>query len=399
MKFFVIGINDNKAPSFSQEIKDIIAAHTVFSGGKRHYEIIKEELPTQFNWIDITVPLEKVFQQYESYDEIVVFASGDPLFFGFANTIQRMLPEAEVQLFPSFNSLQLLAHRILLPYQDMSIVSLTGRNWDKFDEALILEQDKIGVLTDSKEHTPATIAARMLAFGYNNYRITIGELLGNNEKENVSSFQLEEILDKTFAFPNNLLLQKTANRPRPFGIPDNEFHLLNGREKMITKMPVRLLTLSLLDLRTCSVFWDIGFCTGSISIEAKLQFPHLKIIAFEKREEGKELMEKNSRKLGAPGIHSVIDDFTNLDLSRFPAPDAVFIGGHGGKMEKIIEKVTKVLKPNGVIVFNSVSDESKQLFLTSLQQFSCKLVRSSIIKVDDFNAIEVMKAKVAMERG
>ena len=89
----------------------------------------------------------------------------------------------------------------------------------------------------------------------------------------------------------------------------SEFHLLNGRNRMITKMPVRLLTLSMLTLREKKSFWDIGFCTGSVSIEAKLQFPELKVTAFEQRPEGKELMARNSRKFGTPGITTVMGDF------------------------------------------------------------------------------------------
>ena len=89
-------------------------------------------------WIDITTPLDAVFEQYQSIvSDIIVFASGDPLFFGFANTIRRKRPEAEIVLYPTFNSLQLLAHRLVMPYHDMRIVSLTGRPWPEFDKALI----------------------------------------------------------------------------------------------------------------------------------------------------------------------------------------------------------------------------------------------------------------------
>ena len=52
---------------------------------------------------------------------------------------------------------------------------------------------------------------------------------------------------------------------------------------MITKAPIRLLTLQALELNRRRVFWDIGFCTGSVSIEARLQFPHLAVISFEIR--------------------------------------------------------------------------------------------------------------------
>lgn len=393
MRFFTIGLDDNKKPQFSGEIQKVIASHSVFSGGKRHYEIVRKILPENHRWIEITVPLENIFLQYNNYNEIVVFTSGDPLFFGFANTIQRIMPKAELTVFPYFNSLQMLAHKLVLPYQDMHIVSLTGRSWHKFDEALITGHNKIGILTDNKKHTPSDIASRMLDYGYDNYDIAVGELLGNKEKEKVSVWKPEDIAGKKFAFPNNLILQKIYTRSRPFGIPESEFNLLNGRTKMITKMPVRLLSLSLLELREKKVFWDIGFCTGSISIEAKMQFPHLEIIAFEKREEGKELIESNIRKFGTPGIEVVTGDFTKTDIYELPKPDAVFIGGHGGKIKEIVNKVSEVLCPDGTIVFNSVSEESSTLFNKAVKLYNLKREQSISIKTDNFNTIEVMKAR------
>ena len=100
MKFIVIGITDHPQPFFPPEVKDIIQQGKVFSGGKRHHEIVTSLLPADAQWIDITVPLDDVFEQYRhcsqrfSVGTIIVFASGDPLFFGFANTIQRKMPEA-----------------------------------------------------------------------------------------------------------------------------------------------------------------------------------------------------------------------------------------------------------------------------------------------------------------
>ena len=214
MRFVVIGITDNPKPWFSPEVMDIIKSGKVFSGGKRHHEIVAPFLPTDAEWIDITVPLDAVFEQYDLCSKrmskclnvcpsIVVFASGDPLFFGFANTIKRKMPEAEIVLYPTFNSLQMLAHRLVMPYHDMRIVSLTGRPWPEFDRALIERAEKIGVLTD-KEHTPATIAQRMLDYGYTNYTMYVGEHLGrsssagllpegrkNPEKEKVTKLTLE----------------------------------------------------------------------------------------------------------------------------------------------------------------------------------------------------------------
>lgn len=392
MKFYVIGIDDNQNQEFSSTVQNIISHNLVFSGGKRHHEIVRSLLPNGYKWIDIIVPLDSVLECYKKETTVVVFTSGDPLFFGFGNTLLREFPNADIEIFPTLNSLQLLAHRLQLPYHDMHIVSLTGRPWAKFDQALIQGTEKIGVLTDRKVHTPSTIAQRMQDYGYDNYTMSIGELLGNQEEEQVSTWEIKDVIGKEFKYPNNLILEIKEKRVRPFGLPNEEFFLLNNRVNMITKMPIRLLSLSMLDLRDRKTFWDIGFCTGSISIEAKLQFPHLNIVAFEQREEGKELMEKNSKKWGAPGIEYYIGDFTAQKLDELTPPDAVFIGGHGGKMNEIIGLVNRVLPVGGIIVFNSVSEDSQKLFRDAIQVHQLRLIENLNIKIDDYNSILVMKA-------
>lgn len=390
--FYVIGLTDGQETSFPNEVRERLTQGTVFSGGKRHREIVGPLLPEGALWIDITVPLDSVFAHYEGHSEIVVFASGDPLFYGFAATLQRRLPEARLVVYPTFHSLQLLAHRLLLPYQDLHPVSLTGRPWDELDEALIRGERLIGVLTDRRK-TPAAIARRLLDYGYDNYRMLLGERLGHAAKERVRTLRLAEAATVEAGFPNCLLLERTALRPRPFGLPESEFYLLDGRVNMITKMPIRLLTLSQLDLRHRHTFWDIGFCTGSVSIEAKLQFPHLQVVAFEQREEGRELMEQNARKFGTPGIQALIGDFLEADLSDLPRPEAVFIGGHGGRLADLLRRVDEVLLPGGVIVFNSVSADSLRPFEESLIPLHRRITRRMAVTVDSFNPITILKAE------
>ena len=366
MRFIVIGITDHPKPWFPPEVMEIIKQGKVFSGGKRHHEIVAPLLPEEAEWIDITVPLDTVFKKYQlsslnsHLSTLIVFASGDPLFFGFANTLKREFPEAEMVVYPTFNSLQLLAHRLVIPYHDMRIVSLTGRPWQEFDKALIERAGKIGVLTD-KEHTPAAIAQRMLDYGYEDYIMCVGEHLGNPQKEKVTTLPLTDVVRQSFEQPNCLILYTLHAKPstKTFGIPDAAFTLLDGREKMITKMPVRLLTLQALDLPKRHILWDIGACTGSVSIEAKLQFPHLQIEAFEIRPECESIIQENARRFGTPGISIHIGDFLTSPLPQqggdgSGSPDAVFIGGHGGRLKEIMAKVQTILAPDGVIVMNSV---------------------------------------------
>ena len=412
MKFIVIGISDAPKPFFTPEVLDIIQQGKVFSGGKRHHEIVASLLPTDAQWIDITTPLDAVFEKYfslftsHSSLPIIVFASGDPLFFGFANTIRKKMPEAEITLYPTFNSLQMLAHRLVLPYHDMRIVSLTGRPWPEFDKALIERTEKIGILTD-KEHTPAAIAQRMIDYGYTNYQMHVGEHLGNPQLEKVTTLSLEEASKREFTMPNCLIISSfslfTSHSSLRFGIPDSEFALLDGREKMITKMPIRLLTLQALDLPNRRVFWDIGFCTGSVSIEARLQFPHLQVCAFEIRPECEAIIQENARRFGAPGIDIHIGDFLETDISALPRPNAVFIGGHGGHLKEIMAKVMTVLAPDGVIVFNSVTSPvvsqmtdrpaSRQLWDEACTALHLSQDPPLQIQLNDYNPIEILKAR------
>lgn len=395
MKFYVIGISDAPRPYLPPEVIRIICNGRVFSGGKRHYELIAPYLPEGAQWIEITAPLDAVFEQY--HDEVIVFASGDPLFFGFANTIKRKMPDAEIVLYPTFNSLQILAHRLVMPYHDMRVVSLTGRPWPEFDRALIERTSKIGVLTD-REHTPAAIARRMLEYGYNGYMMHVGEHLGNPNEERISTLTLKEAVERDFDYPNCLILVGNDPRPRYFGIPESEFALLDGREKMITKAPLRLLTLQTLDLPQKNVLWDIGFCTGSVSIEARLQFPHLHVEAFEIRPECEALMWENSRRFGTPGINYHIGNFLDADIENLPRPDAVFIGGHGGRLKEIIARVLTVLADGGCIVMNSVTSptvhtDSHQLFNEACAEFGLAQEPATRIILNDNNPIEILKCR------
>ena len=164
-------------------------------------------------------------------------------------------------------------------------------------------------------------------------------------------------------------------------------------------MPIRLLTLQALELPQKRVFWDIGFCTGSVSIEAKLQFPHLQIEAFEIRPECEAIMQSNVRKLGAPGINIHLGDFLETDITVLPRPDAVFIGGHGGRLKMIIQKILTMLTDDGVIVMNSVTSpkvttDSHQLWDEACQAFGLRQEPPLRIQLNDYNQIIILKSTI-----
>ena len=86
-------------------------------------------------------------------------------------------------------------------------------------------------------------------------------------------------------------------------------------------------------------------------------------------------------------------DFMQATLGTLPRPDAVFIGGHGGKLIEMLCRIQSVLVRDGVIVFNAVSEESRQLFESGIRAIGRRITRETRIQVDMNNSINVIKAE------
>lgn len=394
--FTLVGLNDATEPQFSAEIIQAIKTHRVFAGGTRHKALVKPLLPINATWLTIKAPISEVLDDLENQPgPVLVFASGDPLFYGFGATLQRRFPHANFRYYPTFNSLQLLAHQVGLPYQNMVSVSVTGRPWHGLDSALIRSEGLIGVLTD-KYKTPDSIARRLLTYGFLEYEMIVGESLGG-QSQNIHTCTLQHAANMRFQDLNCVILKQTARPNRVFGISEKAFKGLAGRPNMITKMPFRLVSLSQLGLKSAETFFDIGFCTGSVSVEARLSFPHLHITAFEKRLECETLISENTRQFQAPGIRVIMEDFLTTDLKLALHPfthlDAAFIGGHGGKIHDIFKRLEPLQKTGARVVLNAVQPTSSRLFQTAAKTFGYALQEPLNISLDSHNPITILTAE------
>lgn len=390
MKIIIYGIHDNK-PLFSEEECKAIASCKHFAGGKRHHDLVAGFLPQDTYWHNITVPLQSMFDAMKEAPSLwTVFASGDPLFYGIAITLQNKFPNADIIVKPAFNSLQLLAHELKLPYGEYRMVTLTGRPWQSFDAALMDNKPKISLLTDRKK-TPRTIAQHMLQAGYDNYIMHLGEKMGG-EDQRIRTLSLQEACEVTFEHPNCLYLEQTHSNPVAKGIPESDFETLPGRPKMITKMPVRLTTLALMNLQNHKVLWDVGACSGSISIEARLNYPNLEVIPFEIRPECEGIISRNAKTFGVPGIEPIIGDFKTVNKTELPKPDTAFIGGYGGDMYPVFEAIDQYLTEDGTVAFNAVSEKSIKAFEDCIKEFKYTMLTQTTITVDTNNPIKIMIA-------
>ncbi|HSH66767.1 MAG TPA: precorrin-6y C5,15-methyltransferase (decarboxylating) subunit CbiE [Bacteroidia bacterium] len=190
MHYIVVGISNNSDVELNDEVRSLLPVHKIFSGRQKHYEMIKNYLPEDHRWIEIKNDMQQVLDEYKKSNEsVVVFTSGDPLFYGVANTLKKLQPEVILKVYPYFNSLQLLCHKCNIAYQNSWNTSVHDRSWDELDEALIHQKELIGVLTDA-EKNPALIAQRMLLYGFDNYKIIVGEAL-ESKAETIKSLSLQ----------------------------------------------------------------------------------------------------------------------------------------------------------------------------------------------------------------
>jgi precorrin-6Y C5,15-methyltransferase (decarboxylating) len=392
MHYIVVGISNNSEVELNDEVKSLLPVHRIFSGRQRHYEMVKDYLPDNHRWIEIKNDMQQVLDEYrKSNESVVVFTSGDPLFYGVANTLKKLQPEVILKVYPYFNSLQLLCHKCNIAYQNSWNTSVHDRSWDELDVALIYQKELIGVLTDA-EKNPALIAQRMLAYGFDNYKIIVGEAL-ESKAETIKSLSLQHAANTRFNPLNSVLLIRTSQRKKAFGIPDEEFETLSHVPNLVVKKPIRLMNLSQLDPYNRKTFWDIGFGAGSMSIEVKKQFPFLNVFSFEKREACEDLLESNTKKHSTPGLTKVIADIIGCDLSIIPPPDTVFIGEQDYKPNDLFHLLDKYILPKGRIVTNVKDEAGKTLFTDMMRQLNYIPLEPISVKTNDEETVTILAAE------
>ncbi|NSL87097.1 precorrin-6y C5,15-methyltransferase (decarboxylating) subunit CbiE [Chitinophaga sp. Mgbs1] len=390
-EYLVIGVANHTDTCCSAEAITLLPQYPVFSGGERHYALVKHLLPAAHTWITIRGNMPDLFAQYALVEgPLVIFASGDPLFYGMVQTIYKYDPAAHVKVYPQFNSIQRLCAKTGQPYEKVRNTSVHGRSWQELDTALKGEP-LISILTDNTR-SPQTIAQWLLEYGFNHYEMWVGEDL-DGAAESIFRLSLTEAATREFHTLNCVLMKQISRPAQPgLGIDDHLFAGLPGRPNMITKKAVRLLAISRLQLHQAKACWDIGFCTGAVAIEIKRCYPQTDVWAFEKRPECEDILRQNTRQLSAPGIHCIMGDFYEQEHASFPAPDAVFIGGHGNRLPELMQIIHTCMRAGGIIVMNAVLESSAEQFITMAAQLGWELQPEEVLQINEHNPIRVLTA-------
>ena len=160
-------------------------------------------------------------------------------------------------------------------------------------------------------------------------------------------------VDRAAAIP---AVDRAANPPpasaaRSWGLPDDAFEQRRPLRGQITKQEVRAVSLYALALPPDGIVWDIGAGTGSVSVAAAALAHRGMVYAIERDDAGLSLLERNIAAY-SPGNVQVIPGSAPEVLAGLSDPDAVFIGGSGGRLAAILDTSAQRLNPGGRIVVN-----------------------------------------------
>ncbi len=130
----------------------------------------------------------------------------------------------------------------------------------------------------------------------------------------------------------------------------------------MTKFEIRVLTLALLDCASGERLLDIGAGTGSVSVQAARL--GAEVWAIERKPEGLELIAKNAEQFGVSV--NLIAGSAPEAIATLPECTRCFIGGSGGKLPEIFERLESCLAASCRVAANFITVEnlveSKRLF-------------------------------------
>ncbi len=358
----VIGINSYDFDDLSLNLRKLIIQTKNIAIPKSYFEKI-------INWFENQSKKDKVFLKSDSNEELinwlkkckedsVLITRGDPLWFGIGRILLENFDKDEITFYPSNTCVQLACSKLKIPWQEITLVSIHGRETDHFVKALKSKKSSLAIITDTKNGL-GIIKRNLIELKLEDYyEFWICEEIGF-KNENIRLFEVKDDLPEDISTLNIvLLLQKEKieskdNQPL-FGINDNCFKTFEDRPNLITKREIRIQILADLELPETGVLWDIGAGSGTIGLEALKLRPNLKLFAIDKRFGTKNIILENAKRLGVIPQAVIEKDINKLlnseiDQSLVP-PDRVIIGGCNNKTKLKIINFLQKFKSKKIIV-------------------------------------------------
>lgn len=360
VKISLVGIGPGGKDLLTVEAVKAIEEADIIFGAARMLEVAdgKAEKYPYYLKKDILPVIEEKHNCCCRDIQAVVLFSGDTGFYsGMSKLYVALKSETDyaVQVMPGISSLSILAARLGTDWQDAGIVSAHGidnRIWEPLLLASVEKNEKTFFLTSGVRDVNAI--GSLLMERDKECKIYLGKGISYDD-EQVVCLSPEECIGLTEEGLYSGMIISESNKKRKL-VPDlRDAEFIRGNVPM-TKEAVRMLSVCKLGIKEHDVVYDIGAGTGSVSVQAAVLSPTVRVYSIECCDEAIALIKENARKAGAKNIE-VIQAMAPDGLEGLPKADVCFIGGSKGKLEVILNRLQEI-NPSMHVVINAVSLES-----------------------------------------
>lgn len=361
-KVQIIGIGDDGLEGLTAAARQFVAQAEVLIGAKQSLTALASSKAEK---VEIGGDLDAIVRKLDASagKRAVVLTTGDPLFYGTARYLCDRLGKDRFEVTPHVSSMQLAFARVKESWDDAYLTNLASQPLE-----LVVEKcrtaAKVGVFTTDAA-PPDAVAKALLERRIDYFTAYVCENLGSPD-ERVTQGDLAEIAKQEFSPLNVLILVRKPNVPdRPstmigrklFGNPDESFMQSKPKRGLLTPAEVRAVALSQLDVGPTSTVWDVGAGSGSVAIEAAQIASGGQVFAIEMDPEDYSLIASNAERFGVRNLTPILGKAPEA-WAGLPPPDAIFVGGTGRQVRRIVELALEPLRTGGRLVANVGSIEN-----------------------------------------
>jgi precorrin-6B C5,15-methyltransferase / cobalt-precorrin-6B C5,C15-methyltransferase len=373
----VVGIGEDGLAGLSNAARAAIAAAETLVGAKRHHALVPHASAQRIEWAS---PLGDTLGAIEKRrgTNVVVLATGDPMWFGIGATLLRHFPADEVCVLPHLSAFALAASAQGWALADVASISLHGRPISTL--ALHLHPTARILALTADGQAPHAIASFLVERGFGSSRISIFEHLGGPRERHFVAIA-RDLPPGPYADLNTLAIECVADADakilsRVAGLPDAAYE----HDGQLTKREVRAATLAALAPLPGQTLWDVGAGNGSIAIEWLRAVANTNAIAIERDAARLGRIARNAQALGVPHLQ-IVAGAAPAAFAGLPAPDAIFVGG-GLTTPGLVAAAWQALRPGGMFVANAVTLEGESVLAELHKTKGGEMARLAIARAE-----------------
>lgn len=369
MEIILAGIGMGHENCMTREVREAIGKADILFGAERlfrelHLQCIVNHAEIYFYYKpEQIIPHLREIQNKNLCMEdtkVVVLFSGDSGFYsgchGLYEALQKEIREeslrASVRIMPGISSVAYLASCIGESYQDAAVYSMHGKEVCNLIRRLRNSPKTFLLMSGVKDVN--RLGQLLTEAGMTECRIVTGYQL-SYEDQQITGYTPQECCELSGEGLYTCLVKNphAAVRQLTHGIADADFI----RDQIpMTKEEVREVSICKLRLHDKAVVYDIGSGTGSVAVEAASLSDDIQVYAIERNREAVSLIKRNRKKFGLQNI-TVVEAAAPEGLSGLPVATHAFIGGSGGLLREILEKLRQI-NPGMRVVINAVTIET-----------------------------------------